>query len=112
MIANEVRIAYRRLLKIQRRRFAGDEAVINAAHKQTRSEFEANRSLADEKKIKKSLKHAANVEEVIRRYVVQGTRNEQKDSTYNIAFTSEHALRDAHPIIIKSTLKKDAAADK
>ncbi|KAJ1960117.1 hypothetical protein GGI12_003974 [Dipsacomyces acuminosporus] len=89
-----------------------DIEIISAAHRQTRSEFEANRSLSDEKKIKKSLKHAANVEEVIRKYVVQGLKNEEKTSTYNIAFTPEHALRDAHPIIIKSTLAKNTPASK
>ncbi|KAJ2062972.1 Complex III assembly factor lyrm7 [Coemansia sp. S146] len=111
MLANEVRIAYRRLLKVQQRRFAGDPVVLESAHKQTRAEFEANRSLTDEKKIKKSLKHAINVEEVIRRYVVQAPRNDEKDNTYNIKFTQEHALRDGHPILIKSSLQKNKPAD-
>ncbi|KAJ1939845.1 hypothetical protein EC988_007201, partial [Linderina pennispora] len=82
-----------------------DLPVMLAAHRQTRTEFEANRSLTDEKKIKKCLKHGTQVEEVIRRYVVQGNKVEDKDNTYSIAFTSEHALRDAHPILIKSTLQ-------
>ncbi|KAJ1933629.1 hypothetical protein GGF37_006660 [Kickxella alabastrina] len=105
--SNQARIAYRRLLKIERRRFSGDLPVMMAAVKQTRTEFENNRSETDEKKIKKLLKHAAGVEEVIRGYVVQAPRNEEKDNTYNIKFTSEHALRDGHPIIIKSSLQKD-----
>ncbi|KAI7824547.1 hypothetical protein BX661DRAFT_185513 [Kickxella alabastrina] len=83
--SNQARIAYRRLLKIERRRFSGDLPVMMAA----------------------LLKHAAGVEEVIRGYVVQAPRNEEKDNTYNIKFTSEHALRDGHPIIIKSSLQKD-----
>ncbi|KAJ2798020.1 hypothetical protein H4S07_005800, partial [Coemansia furcata] len=78
---------------------------------QTRAEFEANRSLTDEKKIKKSLKHAVNVEDVIRRYVVQAPRSEEKDNTYSIKFTSEHALRDGHPILIKSSLQKNKPAE-
>ncbi|KAJ2002234.1 hypothetical protein H4R26_003715 [Coemansia thaxteri] len=108
MLASEVRVAYRRLLKIQQRRFAGDPAVIEAAHKQTRTEFEANRSLADEKKIHKSLKHARNVEQVIRSYVVQAPRSEENENTYKIKFTPEHALRNGHPILIKSSLQKDS----
>ncbi|KAJ2336172.1 hypothetical protein GGI00_000982 [Coemansia sp. RSA 2681] len=84
----------------------GDPTVIESAHRQTRTEFEANRSLTDEKKIKKSIKHAVNVEDVIRRYVVQAPRSEEKDNTYRIKFTPEHALRDGHPILIKSSLQK------
>ncbi|KAJ2012521.1 hypothetical protein GGI14_005783 [Coemansia sp. S680] len=88
-----------------------DPMVLESAHKQTRAEFEANRSLTDEKKIKKSLKHAINVEEVIRRYVVQAPRNDEKDNTYNIKFTQDHALRDGHPILIKSSLQKSKPAE-
>ncbi|KAJ1813258.1 hypothetical protein LPJ56_003511 [Coemansia sp. RSA 2599] len=105
--ASQVRNAYRRLLKVERRRFAGDIPVLTAAQKQTRSEFENNRTQTDEKKIQKLLKHAANVEEVIRRYVVQAPRSESKENTYDIRFTSEHALRDRHPIIVKSSLQKN-----
>ncbi|KAJ1817531.1 hypothetical protein LPJ60_004791 [Coemansia sp. RSA 2675] len=90
---------------------SSDPVVIESAHKQTRAEFEANRSLTDEKKIKKSLKHAVNVEDVIRRYVVQAPRSEEKDNTYSIKFTSEHALRDRHPILIKSSLQKSKSTE-
>ncbi|KAJ1877676.1 hypothetical protein H4R99_005872 [Coemansia sp. RSA 1722] len=103
---NHVKNAYRRLLKVERRRFANDPQVLAAAQKQTRSEFDNNRTQTDEKKIQKLLKHAANVEEVIRRYVVQAPRSKVQANTYNIKFTSEHALRDRHPIIIKSSLQK------
>ncbi|KAJ2657697.1 hypothetical protein IWW48_004378 [Coemansia sp. RSA 1200] len=106
MSSSQARIAYRRLLKIQRKRFAGDVPIITAAHKKTREEFENNRAVTDEKKVKKLLKHAADVELVIRSYVVQAPRNTEKENTYNIKFTSEHALRDRHPIIIKSSLQK------
>ncbi|KAJ1642432.1 Complex III assembly factor lyrm7 [Coemansia erecta] len=108
--ASQVRNAYRRLLKVERRRFAGDLPVQAAAQKQTRSEFESNRTQTDEKKIQKLLKHAKNVEEVIRRYVVQAPRSETKENTYDIKFTSEHALRDRHPIIVKSSLQKNKSS--
>ncbi|KAJ2889712.1 hypothetical protein GGI21_006459, partial [Coemansia aciculifera] len=90
-----------------------DPVIIESAHRQTRAEFEANRSLTDEKKIKKCIKHAVNVEDVIRRYVVQAPRSEEKDGSYRIKFTQEHALRDGHPILIKSSLQKnkDPAAE-
>ncbi|PIA16484.1 hypothetical protein COEREDRAFT_8280 [Coemansia reversa NRRL 1564] len=107
MSANNVRIAFRRLLKIQQRRFEGDNHTIAAARDQTRKEFEANRLLDNQKDIEKRLKHARDVEEVIRRYVVQAPRSTDKDNTYNIRFTTEHALRDRHPIIIKSSLQKN-----
>ncbi|KAJ2535964.1 hypothetical protein EV175_006856, partial [Coemansia sp. RSA 1933] len=89
-----------------------DNVVLLAANKKTRDEFEGNRSVTDEKKIGKLLKHAADVELVIRSYVVQAPRNTQKDNTYNVGFTSDHALRDRHPIIIKSSLqnKKDTGS--
>ncbi|KAJ2395417.1 hypothetical protein GGI23_004311, partial [Coemansia sp. RSA 2559] len=82
-----------------------DVQVVSAAAKKTRDEFESNRSVVDEKKIKKLLKHAADVELVIRSYVVQAPRSTEKDNTYNIRFTSDHALRDRHPILIKSSLQ-------
>ncbi|KAI9505991.1 hypothetical protein GGI25_001397 [Coemansia spiralis] len=104
--SNRARIAYRRLLKIQRKRFAGDPPVITAAQAQTRKEFENNKAVTDEKKIQKLLKHAENVELVIRKYVVQAPRDLEKQNTYNVKFTSEHALRDRHPILIKSSLQK------
>ncbi|KAJ2764402.1 hypothetical protein IWQ56_000916 [Coemansia nantahalensis] len=105
MSASEVRIAFRRLLQVQRRRFKGDEAVIAAARDQTRKEFDACRHLEQPKDIAKRLKHARNVEEVIRRYVVQAPRSTERDNTYKITFTPEHALRDRHPILIKSSLQ-------
>ncbi|KAJ2498835.1 hypothetical protein GGH96_003982 [Coemansia sp. RSA 1972] len=111
MSAKEVRTVFRQLLKAQRRRFAGDERIVAAARVQTRKEFEANRSLEDPKIIAKRLKHARNVEEVIRRYVVQAPRSTEKENTYQVKFTSEHALRDRHPIIIKSSLQKDKKPD-
>ncbi|KAJ2081576.1 hypothetical protein H4R24_002252 [Coemansia sp. RSA 988] len=107
MSASNARIAFRRLLKIQKRRFEGDNHTIDAARDQTRKEFEASRLLENQKDIDKRLKHARDVEEVIRRYVVQAPRSTEKDNTYNIKFTTEHALRDRHPIIIKSSLQKD-----
>ncbi|KAJ1719957.1 lariat debranching enzyme [Coemansia erecta] len=106
MSATQARIAYRRLLKAEQLRFANDPTVLQAARQQTRTEFEANREQTDAKKITKLLKHARGVEEVIRRYVVQAPRNEIKPDTYNVRFTSDHALRDAHPIIIKSFLQQ------
>ncbi|KAJ2723038.1 hypothetical protein GGI07_002932 [Coemansia sp. Benny D115] len=109
--AAQARIAYRRLLKIERKRFAGDPTVIIAAAKQTRQEFENNRAQTDEKKIKKLLKHASNVETVIKSYVVQGTRSEEKENTYQIKFTSEHALRDPVPIVISSLKKNKESKD-
>ncbi|KAJ1769966.1 Complex III assembly factor lyrm7 [Coemansia sp. RSA 1813] len=105
MSASQVRTAYRQLLKVQHKRFAGDAPVVLAAKEKTREEFESNRAVTDGKKIKKLLKHAADVELVIRSYVVQAPRNTDKNNTYNIKFTSEHALRDRHPIIIKSSLQ-------
>ncbi|KAJ2313776.1 Complex III assembly factor lyrm7 [Coemansia sp. RSA 2702] len=111
MSAKQVRIAFRRLLKVQRRRFEGDQSIVAAARDQTRKEFEANRDLSDPKLIAKRLKHARDVEEVIRRYVVQAPRSTEKDNTYQIKFTSEHALRDRHPILIKSSLQDKKPKD-
>ncbi|KAJ1729806.1 hypothetical protein LPJ61_003348 [Coemansia biformis] len=111
MSAKDVRLAFRRLLKVQRRRFQGDDAVIAAARVQTRKEFEAGRGLEKQKDIEKRLKHARAVEEVIRRYVVQAPRSTERENTYNIKFTSEHALRDRHPILVKSSLKDKPLKD-
>ncbi|KAJ1834118.1 hypothetical protein LPJ73_007840, partial [Coemansia sp. RSA 2703] len=107
MSATQARIAYRRLLKVEKVRFANDPTVLHAAQQQTRKEFEKGATQTDEKKIAKLLKHAANVEQVIRRYVVQAPLSPSKPNTYNVKFTSDHALRDAHPIVIKSSLQNN-----
>ncbi|KAJ2785057.1 hypothetical protein H4R18_000765 [Coemansia javaensis] len=111
MSAREVRTAFRRLLKTQRLRFAEDNTMIAAAREQTRREFEQNRGLESARDIEKKLKHARNVEEVIRRYVVQAPRSDEREDTYKIKFTPEHALRDRHPILIKSSLKDKPLKD-
>jgi len=76
--------AFRRLMRARAALFRGDEYALDASRAKLREEFQQRSGVTDARELDELLAGAAEVEELLRENVVQGTLNERGNYAFNV----------------------------